>query len=34
MTFVAKRTAGTAGQPLILTFHGTGGHEIAQFVKV
>jgi len=30
MTYVAKRTAGTAGQPLILTFHGTGGNE-AQF---
>jgi len=27
MTYVARRTAGTAGQPLILTFHGTGGNE-------
>lgn len=24
---MAKRTAGTAGQPLFLTFHGTGGNE-------
>lgn len=30
MTYVAKRTKGTAGQPLFLTFHGTGGNE-AQF---
>lgn len=27
MTYVAKRTAGTAGAPLFLTFHGTGGSE-------
>lgn len=30
MTYVAKRTNGTAGAPLFLTFHGTGGNE-AQF---
>lgn len=30
MTYVAKRTKGTAGAPLFLTFHGTGGNE-AQF---
>lgn len=30
MTYVAKRTEGTAGKPLFLTFHGTGGNE-AQF---
>ncbi|EBA11240.1 alpha/beta hydrolase [Roseobacter sp. CCS2] len=27
MAYVAKRTEGTAGQPLFLTFHGTGGDE-------
>ena len=27
MTYVAKRTKGTAGAPLFLTFHGTGGSE-------
>lgn len=27
MSYVAKRTKGTAGQPLFLTFHGTGGNE-------
>ncbi len=27
MTYVAKRTKGAAGQPLFLTFHGTGGTE-------
>lgn len=27
MTYVAKRTAGTPGAPLFLTFHGTGGSE-------
>jgi phospholipase/carboxylesterase len=27
MSYVAKRTKGTAGAPLFLTFHGTGGHE-------
>jgi phospholipase/carboxylesterase len=27
MTYVAKRTEGRAGAPLILTFHGTGGSE-------
>lgn len=27
MSYQAKRTAGTAGQPLFLTFHGTGGTE-------
>ncbi len=27
MTYQAKRTKGTAGQPLFLTFHGTGGAE-------
>lgn len=27
MPYVAKRTEGTAGQPLFLTFHGTGGNE-------
>lgn len=30
MTYTAKRTKGTAGAPLLLTFHGTGGSE-AQF---
>ncbi len=30
MSYSAKRTKGTAGQPLFLTFHGTGGNE-AQF---
>jgi phospholipase/carboxylesterase len=30
MTYQAKRTKGAAGQPLFLTFHGTGGTE-AQF---
>lgn len=27
MAYVAKRTTGTAGAPLFLTFHGTGGDE-------
>ena len=27
MSYTAKRTKGTAGQPLFLTFHGTGGNE-------
>lgn len=27
MPYIAKRTKGTAGQPLFLTFHGTGGNE-------
>ncbi|MCK0096981.1 alpha/beta hydrolase [Yoonia sp. F2084L] len=27
MAYVAKRTKGTAGAPLFLTFHGTGGNE-------
>jgi len=27
MSCTAKRTKGTAGQPLFLTFHGTGGNE-------
>ncbi len=27
MTYLAKRTEGAAGQPLFLTFHGTGGNE-------
>ena len=27
MSYVAKRTNGTASQPLFLTFHGTGGNE-------
>ena len=27
MTYHAKRTRGTAGEPLFLTFHGTGGTE-------
>ncbi len=27
MSYIAKRTTGTAGQPLFLTFHGTGGSE-------
>ncbi|PUB11608.1 alpha/beta hydrolase [Yoonia sediminilitoris] len=27
MTYFAKRTKGAAGQPLFLTFHGTGGNE-------
>ena len=27
MTYVAKRTTGTAGAPLFMTFHGTGGNE-------
>lgn len=27
MTYHARRTQGTAGQPLFLTFHGTGGTE-------
>ena len=27
MSYHAKRTKGTAGQPLFLTFHGTGGSE-------
>ncbi|SFS20180.1 alpha/beta hydrolase [Yoonia litorea] len=27
MSYVAKRTKGTAGAPLFLTFHGTGGNE-------
>ncbi|PJI84548.1 phospholipase/carboxylesterase [Yoonia maricola] len=27
MAYVAKRTEGTAGRPLFLTFHGTGGNE-------
>ncbi|MGB7429812.1 MAG: hypothetical protein WA933_18600, partial [Microcoleaceae cyanobacterium] len=27
MSYVAKRTQGAAGQPLFLTFHGTGGDE-------
>ena len=27
MSYVAKRTAGAAGAPLFLTFHGTGGNE-------
>ncbi len=27
MTYVAKRAKGAAGQPLFLTFHGTGGTE-------
>jgi len=27
MSYVAKRTEGTAGAPLFLTFHGTGGNE-------
>ena len=27
MSYAAKRTQGTAGQPLFLTFHGTGGNE-------
>ncbi len=27
MTYIAKRTKGAAGQPLFLTFHGTGGNE-------
>lgn len=27
MSYQAKRTKGTAGQPLFLTFHGTGGNE-------
>ncbi len=27
MAYVAKRTKGAAGQPLFLTFHGTGGTE-------
>lgn len=27
MTYFAKRTRGTAGHPLFLTFHGTGGNE-------
>jgi phospholipase/carboxylesterase len=27
MTYTAKRTKGTADQPLFLTFHGTGGDE-------
>jgi phospholipase/carboxylesterase len=27
MSYTAKRTIGTAGQPLFLTFHGTGGNE-------
>lgn len=27
MSYIAKRTEGTAGQPLVLTFHGTGGNE-------
>ncbi len=27
MTYIAKRTEGAAGQPLLLTFHGTGGTE-------
>ena len=27
MGYVAQRTAGTAGAPLFLTFHGTGGNE-------
>jgi phospholipase/carboxylesterase len=30
MSYIARRTKGTAGQPLFLTFHGTGGTE-AQF---
>ena len=30
MPYIAKRTKGTAGAPLFLTFHGTGGTE-AQF---
>ena len=30
MTYLVKRTKGAAGQPLFLTFHGTGGTE-AQF---
>ncbi len=27
MSYIAKRTKGTAGAPLFLTFHGTGGNE-------
>jgi len=27
MSYMAKRTKGTAGSPLFLTFHGTGGNE-------
>ncbi len=27
MSYIAKRTKGAAGQPLFLTFHGTGGTE-------
>ncbi len=27
VTYTAQRTKGTAGQPLFLTFHGTGGNE-------
>jgi len=27
MSYIAKRTEGTAGAPLFLTFHGTGGNE-------
>lgn len=27
MSYIAKRTTGTAGAPLFLTFHGTGGTE-------
>ena len=27
MSYTTKRTKGTAGQPLFLTFHGTGGNE-------
>jgi phospholipase/carboxylesterase len=27
MSYIAKRTQGTAGAPLFLTFHGTGGDE-------
>ena len=27
MSYIAKRTKGAAGQPLFLTFHGTGGNE-------